>query len=251
MVSTDIPNDEDLLECITNAFGYDGDLARNVLNGLREHFINSLQKTLTTKTFRSLIAKKNPYLYRASGIRTIEQLVDRALADFVSSSTEGTFGSALDRVARRLPGNTPATGGEADLQRIKGDVAEIYTIKSGPAGFNDASWTTTKNKMLRAKASLELSGYHVQLYVGFMYGRKRTTTDPNSGIIRLASKEFWARITDDPEFYRKLLGACACLSPLYQADINEAQQRMLREASLSFTVDDQIDWDKVLEAVMG
>ncbi|MCE2462870.1 MAG: hypothetical protein J4F46_03005 [Dehalococcoidia bacterium] len=171
MVSTDIPNDEDLLECITNAFGYDGDLARNVLNGLRDHFINSLQTTLTTKTFRSLIARKNPYLYRASGIQTIEQLVDRALTDFVSSSTEGTFGSALDRVARRLPGNTPATGGEADLQRINGDVAEIYTIKSGPAGFNDASWTTTKNKMLRAKASLELSGYQVQLYVGFVYGR--------------------------------------------------------------------------------
>ena len=77
-----LPNDEDLLDCIVDAFGYNGDLARNVLNGLRGHFVDSLETTLRTKTFRSLIARKNPYLYRSSGIRTIKQLVDRALTDF-------------------------------------------------------------------------------------------------------------------------------------------------------------------------
>ncbi len=257
MASLALPNEEDLLDCITNAFGYDGELARNVLFGLRDHFINSLETTLRTRTFRQLIARKNPYLYRSSGILFIDELVDRALTDFVSSSTEGTFGSALDRVARRLPGNTPATGGEADLQRIKGDVAEIYTIKSGPAGFNSASWTTTKNNMLRAKTSLELAGYRVQLYVGFVYGRKVTSTDRNSGIVRLSSKEFWGKITGDPGFYRKLLDACACIAPLYQADIQAARERLLSEAILHFTVSGQreaaklIDWDKVLTAAMG
>jgi hypothetical protein len=87
MVSAALPNDEDLLECITDAFGYNGDLARNVLNGLRDHFLSSLDSTLSSLTFRKLITRKNPYLYRASGIQTIEQLVDRALTDFVSSST--------------------------------------------------------------------------------------------------------------------------------------------------------------------
>ena len=151
-----IPNDEDLLFCITDAFGYNGKLAKTVLEGLRTHYIDSLNHTLETLTFRRLISRKNPYLYRSSGIQTVDELVDRALTDFVSSSTEGTFGNALDWIARRLPGNTPATGGEADLQRVSGNNAEIYTIKSGPAGFNDASWTTTKQKMVRAKNSLEL-----------------------------------------------------------------------------------------------
>jgi hypothetical protein len=105
--------------------------------------------------------------------------------------------------------------------------------------------------MLRAKNSLELSGYRVWLYVGFIYGRKRTTTDAASGIIRLASKEFWTKITGDSEFYRKLLAACACLAPLYQADINAARQRILSEANRNFTKSGDIDWDKVLETVMG
>ena len=239
------------MDCITDAFGYDGVLARTVLNGLRSNYIDSLTKTLNTLTFRKLISRKNPYLYRSSGIETVEELVDRALTDFLSSSTEGTFGNALDWIARRLPGNTPATGGEADLQRISGDNAEVYTIKSGPAGFNDASWTTTKQKMVRAKNSLELSGYSVKLYVGFIYGRKKTTTDPNSGIIRLASKEFWTKITGDDQFYRKLVDACACVAPLYHADVSEAKERLLREAVLNYSDGDNVDWEKVLKAVMG
>ncbi len=250
-IPDELPNDEDLMDCITDAFGYNGELARNVLEGLRSHFIASLQQTLQRKTFRQLIARKNPYLYRTSGIVTIEQLVDRALTDFVSSSTEGTFGNALDWIARRLPGNMPATGGEADLQRVVGNSAEIYTIKSGPAGFNAASWETTKDKMLSAKTSLEHSGYQVTLYVGFVYGRKKTTSDPVTGIVRLASKEFWSKITDDTEFYRKLLNACGCLAPLYNADVTEARERLLIEATAKFADGDRINWDKILNAVMG
>ena len=250
-MTSQLPTDEDLLYCITDAFGYDGELAKTVLNGLRTNYIDSLTNTLDTLTFKRLISRKNPYLYRSSGIDTVEDLVDRALRDFLSSSTEGTFGNALDWIARRLPGNTPATGGEADLQRIEGDNAEVYTIKSGPAGFNDASWTTTKQKMLRAKNSLELSGYSVKLYVGFIYGRKRTTTDRNSGIIRLASKEFWTKITGDDEFYRKLVDACACMAPLYHADVSEARERLLQEATLNYSHGNIVDWDRVLKTVMG
>ena len=246
-----IPNDEDLLFCITDAFGYNGKLAKTVLEGLRTHYIDSLNHTLETLTFRRLISRKNPYLYRSSGIQTVDELVDRALTDFVSSSTEGTFGNALDWIARRLPGNTPATGGEADLQRVSGNNAEIYTIKSGPAGFNDASWTTTKQKMVRAKNSLELSGYSVKLYVGFVYGRKRTTVDKNSGITRLASKEFWTKITDDPEFYRKLIDACACVAPLYRSDVSEAKERLLLDALSNYACGTDVDWQKVLHASMG
>lgn len=246
-----IPNDEELLFCITDAFGYNGHLARTVLDGLRTNYIESLNHTLETLSFRKLISRKNPYLYRSSGIQTVEELVDRALTDFVSSSTEGTFGTALDWIARRLPGNMPATGGEADLQRISGNNAEIYTIKSGPAGFNDASWTTTKQKMLRAKSSLELSGYAVKLYVGFIYGRKRTTVDKNTGITRLASKEFWTKITGDPEFYRKLMDACACVAPLYQADVTEARDRLLLDALSNYAHGTDVDWQKVLHASMG
>lgn len=246
-----VTNDEDLLFCITDAFGYNGKLASTVLDGLRTHYIESLNNTFETLTFRRLISRKNPYLYRSSGIQTVEELVDRALTDFVSSSTEGTFGSALDWIARRLPGNTPATGGEADLQRVSGNDAEIYTIKSGPAGFNDASWTTTKQKMLRAKNSLEQSGYVVRLYVGFIYGRKRTTTDKNSGIIRLASKEFWTKITGDDQFYRKLMDACACVAPLYRADVTEAKERLLLDALSNYSNGTDVDWQKVLRASMG
>lgn len=246
-----LPTDEDLLFCITEAFGYNGDLAKTVLEGLRNNYINSLTRRLEELTFRRLISRKNPYLYRSSGIRTVDDLVDRALTDFISSSTEGTFGNALDWIARRLPGNTPATGGEADLQRVSGDDAEVYTVKSGPAGFNDASWTTTKQKMLRAKNSLELSGYRVTLYVGFVYGRKQTRTDEDSGIIRLASKEFWTKITDDDQFYRKLLDACACVSPLYHADVTEARERLLQEAVSNYSDGRNVNWEEVLRAAMG
>ena len=246
-----IPNDEDLLFCITDAFGYNGQLARTVLDGLRTHYIESLNHTLETLTFRKLISRKNPYLYRSSGIRTVDELVDRALTDFVSSSTEGTFGKALDWIARRLPDNTPATGGEADLQRISGNNAEIYTVKSGPAGFNAASWNTTKQKMLSAKISLEQSGYVVKLYVGFVYGRKKTTIDKSSGIIRLASKEFWTKITGDDQFYRKLMDACACVAPLYRADVTEAKERLLLDALSNYACGNEVDWKKVLQASMG
>src|SRR3990172_7028290 len=112
----------EILECISNALEQNGALARAIVSSWREAFLSPIAETLAIRPFRDIIKRKNPYLYRASGIRTIPELVDRALSDFVSSSTEGLLGTFLEHLANSLPGNVKAPGLRVDIVRQTGGV---------------------------------------------------------------------------------------------------------------------------------
>ncbi len=246
-MDSDIP----IYRCIEDALGQDGELARALVQTLRRDFLTPLADKLETITFRKLISRKNPYLYRAIGIDSVDDLVDRALSDFVSSSVEGLFGKILERLVTALPGCIKSSAEGVDVKRRFEDSGELYAIKSGPAGYTSSSLKRQREDLANARARLQQErGVAVHPFFGFAYGRKRTGT-PRQGIITLSSKELWKKLSGDTDFYRKLLDALACARQLYRADVGSARNRLLQEAREGFAQDGRIDWPTVLKASSG
>lgn len=245
------PIEPQLSDCLEKAFGQDGDLARALVEAFSVDFIEPLKEKLQTIKFAKLIARKNPYLYRASGIETVEELVDRALRDFLSSSTEGLFGRAMERFVTALPGCIKSSAEGVDVEKRVGDAVDLYAIKSGPAGYNSASMKTQRRNLVDARARLQQQrGMAVNTYIGFVYGRKRTGK-PILGIITLSSKELWHRLADDPTFFERLLEATRCVAGLYQGNVEAARQRLIDEAYELFSENNRISWRKILRQCSG
>jgi hypothetical protein len=237
-----------LAQAITDVAGLTSEQAARLVEEFEVVFAKPFAARLLSLRLLTIVQNKNPYLYRASGIRTCENLVERVLNDFVSASVEGDFGKFFESVARVVSGGVkPVGGGEVDLDIRVGDVARLYAIKSGPKGFNSSSYDKAKRDLNSAERRLRQDRLRTEKKVAFAYGRKHSSFA--DGIERLSSKQFWSEISGDEAFYEKLLRICGILAPLYTADMEAPYERLLAEAHDLFCVGDEIDWDKILKLV--
>jgi len=224
--------------------------AKRLVSDFETTFARPFADKLRSLRIKEIIKNKNPYLYRASGIVSCEDLVKRALQDYVSASVEGPFGAVFESVARLLSGGIkPVGGGEVDLDVRRGDVAYLYAIKSGSKGFNSSSEDKAKRDLDSAESRLRQDRIRTEKKIAFAYGRKQTTF--RGGIERLASKQFWADMSGDQEFYKKLLDVCGLLAPLYTADMTAPFEDLLYEAQELICENGNVNWDKVLSLVSG
>lgn len=231
--------------------GLDEARAKRLVDEFELTFARPFALKLLGLKMRAIIRNKNPYLYRASGLRTCEDLVRRAFQDYVSASVEGYFGPFFESVARVVSGGVkPVGGGEVDLDVRVGDTARLYAIKSGSKGFNSSSYDKARRDLESAERRLWQDRVRVVKKIAFAYG-KRGKTELKGGIEHLSSKDFWAELSGDERFYAKLLEVCAFLAPLYTADMEAPFANLLREAHDLFCSDNAIDWDKVLALVSG
>jgi len=238
---------------IANLLGVSFEKAEKIVSAFITEFVEPLEEKLQALRIKKIISTKNPYLYRSSGIKSCEELVDRAFRDYVSSSVETFYGSFFEAIACILSGGVkPATAGEIDLDIRRHDqhVAELYAIKSGPKGFNSSSLKKAIEELNSAARKLRQDGWRTDKFIVAAYGRKRRGK-PRGDIEVLSSKEFWERLSSDENFYAKLLEACGKLAPLYSADLEEPREKLLGEAHDLFCDGDDIDWDRVLRLISG
>src|SRR5205807_1863456 len=75
----------------------------------------------------------------------------------------------------------------------------------------------------------------VELYIAVLGGRAKTSVmREHSDITVLSSDDFWARISDIPDFRARLLRATTILSWLVKRRSNEEAERIKREAVALF-----------------
>lgn len=250
MENLDVPDDAVLAERVGGLTRLTPDQSLAIVREFRRTFAGPLGAKIQSLRMRDIIKTKNPYLYRASGVSTCEELVRRAFNDYATTMGENYFGAFFEAIARIVSGGVkPASGGEIDLEIRRADGAHLYAMKSGPKGFNSSSAAKAKLDLDHAERRLRQDRVPVHKKLGFAYGRR--TTSFAGGIERLASKQLWAELSGDPEFYSKLLDVCDVLSPLYTADTEAPFALLLNEARELFCDGDQIDWGKVLKLVSG
>jgi hypothetical protein len=243
--------DQAIVQTVSQLLNVSVSTAQSIVDDFAATFSGPLMNQLGSIRIRDILKRKNPYMYAASGIQSCADLVRRALNDFVSSSTETLFGNFLERMALTISGGHKSATQGVDIERRRENLAELYVVKSGPAAFNSASRRDAERSLDIAERRLRQGNVQVQKYIGFAYGRKRTTV--LRGVTVLSSKDFWARLSGRGDFHQRLLDACAALSGLFlQPAIVATGQRLLQEAhSNNLCVNGNINWNRVLQLVSG
>ena len=97
--------------------GIDDKRAAAIVRAFDDYVAKPLEANLAKKTGRDL-ANRNPAIYTARGVTTVDEWVDRALEDWETSAIEGHIGTWMEEVARIMSGGfKPGSGVDLQINR--------------------------------------------------------------------------------------------------------------------------------------
>ena len=229
-------NRDQLNRRVESLLGVAPGLAAEIVDTFDNVVAKPLQANLSKKKGRDL-AKRNPMIYTARGTTTVEEWVDRALADWETSAIEGHLGTWLEEVARIVSGGVkPGSGVDLQVERAGTPPAiELYAIQAAPNTKSSGGSRSDIEALRRAAAPLRAGRRIVELYVAVLHGRNQTTqlrADP--GITKLASDAFWEKVSGIPDFRRRLLQVSTALAELVTGRSSAEVARIKAEAATIF-----------------
>ncbi len=206
-----------------------------------------------------IIARKNPYLFRAKNPGPAELV--RSFADAIISSNEETvFGDWLEGLAIFV--NNQVFGGRKsgiqgiDLEFESGEIKYIVSIKSGPNWGNSSQMKKMVQDFKSAKKILRTSNSNINVIAvnGCCYGRDNR---PDKGdYFKYCGEEFWKFISGDPMLYKDLIKPLGHNAKLrneeFLTSYNNKISVLQRDFLVKFcTTDGAIDWSKIVEFNSG
>lgn len=209
--------------------------------------------------FDKILKRKNPYLFRAKGIDTAEELVSTIMDAHLSSQEETVFGDFLEGLAvfvcsMSYGGRKSAAEG-IDLEFEKEGIEYIVSIKSGPNWGNSSQIKKMQSSFLQAKRVLNTNrrGVNVVAINGCCYG-KCTNTD-RGDYLKLCGQEFWGFISGDENLYAELIEPISFESNERNVEFQTAKKEIIDRFVVSFSeeycVNGVINWDKILQINSG
>jgi Type II restriction endonuclease EcoO109I len=227
-----------LVSQVQTALGIDAKRARAIVEAFDEYVALPLQANLAKKRGRDL-ANRNPMIYTARGVTTVDEWVDRALEDWETSAIEGHIGTWMEEVARIVSGGfKPGSGVDLQIDRSgTPPVTELYALQMAP-NTKSAGGRRSDVVALRAAAgALRASKRLTALYIAVMHRRAKTAqlgADPN--ITVLGSDDFWHQVSGIPDFRARLLRASTILSLQITGRAASEVTRIKAEAKSLFAV---------------
>jgi Type II restriction endonuclease EcoO109I len=211
-------------------------IAAEIVDAFDDVVAKPLQANLSKKKGRDL-AKRNPLIYTARGTTTVDEWVDRALADWETSAIEGHIGTWMEEVARIVSGGfKPGSGVDLQIQRQgPAPVTELYAIQAAPNTKSAGGSRSDVDSLRQAAGALRAGRRIVELYVAVLHGRPKTAAlrkDPS--ITKLASDDFWLKVSGIPDFRQRLLEASMILASLVQGRALAEVARIKAEAAAIF-----------------
>jgi hypothetical protein len=213
--------------------------------------IDSLNK-LKLKT---VLKKKNPYLFKAKYLLTAEQIIKGLTDAFVSSNEETIFGDWLEGLAIfinskvYLGWKSGITG--IDLEFDKEGIRYILTIKSGPNWGNSSQISKMKADFKTAMRTLRTSNSKLQIVAinGCCYGKDNR---PDKGdYFKYCGQRFWEFISGDENLYIDLIEPLGHKAKERNDEFVKSYAQMINIFTKEFTNDfckdsGEINWDKLV-----
>lgn len=223
-----------------------------------DNFYISLVAKIDSLTIKSVMRKKNPYLFRAKDMQSASQIVDGILSAYVSSSEETIFGNLFfEPIATAAVQGQKALAQGIDIMVELDDVIYAIAVKSGPNVFNSSSKKKQEQDFSAAGKLAQQAKKRYVPIIGYSYGKKKSgkTTVPKL-YTELAGQDFWEELTGDPEFYLKLIHFIDRLPKThidaFSAAYQKAENRLIKEFTHLFCRDDgSIDWDALVRFNSG
>lgn len=223
-----------------------------IARSLEQFYANRLNG-LEKLSLRKVLAKKNPYLYRALGIEKASEIVEQNLAAFVISSDETIFGNCFfEPIARIASGGKVSDAEGVDFTVESKDRYLAVAVKSGPNWGNRDQHKRQSTNFDALRSRLYKIQKQFDPMIGQAYGRQSSEPTENSRFRRRSGQAFWQEITGDFDFYLKLIRLMkevpAKNRPKYRALWDQAVNRFTAEFIRDFCdPKGAIDWEKLVE----
>lgn len=199
-----------------------------------------------------VLARKNPYLFKAKNVETAGVLVKQLLDAHLSSQEETVFGDFLESLAifvcmESFGGRKSVTEG-IDLEFERGGIRYIVSIKSGP-NWGNSSQIKKMRDYFRQARKIFGSKQHLVPVNGCCYGRNGK---PDQGdYTKLCGQPFWELISGDQAMYQQIVeplgGRAKERNEEFDREYAKVTNRFTAQFIQDFCMPDgAIDWDKVV-----
>lgn len=211
--------------------------------------------SLNKLKLKTVLSKKNPYLFKAKYILTAQDIIKSLTDAFISSQEEGIFGNWMEGLAifineKVYQGRKSGILGidlEFDLKNIR----YIVTIKSGPNWGNSGQINKLISDFKTAKRTLRTSNSQLNIVAvnGCCYGRDN---QPDKGeYFKYCGQRFWEFISGDKELFTKIIEPLGHQAKERNDDFIISYSKMINLFTKEFAdtfckKDGSIDWDKLV-----
>jgi Type II restriction endonuclease EcoO109I len=205
-----------------------------------------------------ILSRKNPYLFKASGIQSAPEMIGQLLAAHVSSSDETIFGGEFfEPICSRLCGGQIAAAHGSDFIIETDRTYEVIALKSGTNIYNSSQVSKQNEEFEDIKRSLRAtSGGLRKEFIPIMgcgYGRSNHPEPTGKRrYYKLAGQAFWGKITGLPDFYLRLVTLMRDDPDRHKPEFNAAWDRAITRFSGEFWErfcdrTGNILWEKLVE----
>ena len=141
---------------------------------LDEFYARRIAK-LCSLNLTDALAKKNPYLFRATGAQQASDIVSELLRAFISSSDETIFGDAFfEPIAKAVSGGQVGGGEGFDIIKETKTTVVAYAVKSGSSWGNASQWSQQRRDFRSLQNRLRKLHKTFDPVLGYGYGRRNT-----------------------------------------------------------------------------
>ncbi|MFH1916196.1 MAG: PmeII family type II restriction endonuclease [Nanoarchaeota archaeon] len=212
---------------------------------------------MESTNLRSLLQKKNPYLFRAKNVITAQELVTSFLDAKLSASEEKIFGDFLENlaifVAQKTVNAQKSSGSGIDFEFSKGNKIIVVSVKSGLNWGNSSQWKALETDFKRAQKVLMQSSHvnNVQCVLGVCYGKAKTTLKRGI-ILQVCGQNFWYMISGSESFYKDIVEPIGHKAKELNESFNVKKAQLINKLTKEFlddfcSADGKIFWEKVVK----
>ena len=213
-------------------------------------------KKLETLRLKTILSKKNPYLFKAKYCVTAQDIV-KSLADaYLSSAEETIFGDWMEGLAifvnQQVYGGWKSSAKGIDLEFDKDGIRYIVSIKSGPKWGNSGQIDKLKADFKSAKKTLRTSRSNLMIEAvnGCCYGKD---SSPDKGdYMKYCGQDFWYFISGEKTLYVDIIEPLATKAKERNEEFQKRYAQMINVFTKEFIdefckKDGEIDWEKLVE----
>ena len=205
---------------------------------------------------KKILARKNPYLFKAKYLLTAEKIVSELTNAHISSNEETIFGDWLEGLAIFINGKV--YGGKKsgitgiDLEFDMNDARYIVNIKSGPNWGNSRQIFAMKEDFIRAKRTLRTSNSKLNVIAvnGCCYGKQKKID--KGDYFKYCGQKFWEFIAGDSNLYLNIIEPLGHKAKEKNEEYIKSYSKMINKFTLAFgkeycNEDGSIDWEKIVK----
>ena len=211
---------------------------------------------LNQLSLKTVLKKKNPYLFKAKYLLTANDIVKSLMDAFISSNEETIFGDWLEGLAIYINQNVYSGWKSGisgiDLEFDKDGIRYIVAIKSGPNWGNSSQIAKMKNDFVTAQKTLRTSnsGMIVQPINGCCYG-KNSNFDKGT-YYKYCGQLFWQFISGEEDLYKEIIVPLGHKAKEKNNEFLHSYSKLINNFTKEFindfcNKDGSIDWDRLVE----